>query len=151
VKTSNPVLSRLGQAAQRERSTGYGAYGPAGYVDQGQPYPTAAGYPTSAPAVRPMTIDDVVVKTVVLLGITGISAIVAWNVIPDSLSGLAWGGAAVVGCYAQEFPVAESTLGYGQSRSFGTITCDSEYTGMTCTDSSTGHYFRVSRETYELG
>jgi hypothetical protein len=64
---------------------------------------------------------------------------------------LTQGGAAVVGCYAQEFPVAESTLGYGQSRSFGTITCDSEYTGMTCTDSSTGHYFRVSRDTYELG
>jgi uncharacterized YccA/Bax inhibitor family protein len=97
VKTSNPVLSRLGQAAQRERSAGSGAYGPAGYADQGQPYPTAAGYPTSAPAVRPMTIDDVVIKTVVLLGITGISAIVAWNTIPDSLSGLAWGGAAVVG------------------------------------------------------
>jgi hypothetical protein len=65
--------------------------------------------------------------------------------------GLAQGGAAVVGCYGQEFPVAESTLGYGQTRSFGTITCDSEYTGMTCTDSSTGHYFRVSRDTYELG
>jgi hypothetical protein len=65
--------------------------------------------------------------------------------------GLAQGGAAVVGCYGQEFPVAETTLGYGQSRSLGTITCDSEYTGMTCTDSSTGHYFRVSRDTYELG
>jgi hypothetical protein len=64
---------------------------------------------------------------------------------------LTQGNAAVVGCYAQEFPVAESTLGYGQTRSFGTITCDSEYTGMTCTDSSTGHYFRVSRDTYELG
>jgi hypothetical protein len=64
---------------------------------------------------------------------------------------LTHGNAAVVGCYAQEFPVAESTLGYGQTRSFGTITCDSEYTGMTCTDSSTGHYFRVSRDTYELG
>jgi hypothetical protein len=64
---------------------------------------------------------------------------------------LTQGGAAVVGCYAQEFPVAESTLGYGQSRSFGSITCDSEYTGMACTDSSTGHYFRVSRDTYELG
>jgi hypothetical protein len=64
---------------------------------------------------------------------------------------LTQGGSAVVGCYAQEFPVAQSTLGYGQSRSFGTITCDSEYTGMTCTDTSTGHYFRVSRDTYELG
>jgi hypothetical protein len=64
---------------------------------------------------------------------------------------LTQGNAAVVGCYAQEFPVAESTLGYRQSRSFGTITCDSEYSVMTCTDNSTGHYFRVSRDTYELG
>jgi hypothetical protein len=64
---------------------------------------------------------------------------------------LTQGNAAVVGCYAQEFPVAESTLGYGQSLSLDTITCVSEYTGMTCTDSSTGHYFSVSREIYQLG
>lgn len=64
---------------------------------------------------------------------------------------LTQGGSAVVGCYGQEFPTAEQTLGYGQSRSLGTITCVSEYTGMTCTDSSTGHYFRVSRDGYELG
>jgi hypothetical protein len=61
-------------------------------------------------------------------------------------------GGVVVGCYGQEFgPAPQETLGYGQSRTFGTITCDSEYTGMTCTDGSTGHYFRVSRDTYELG
>jgi hypothetical protein len=65
---------------------------------------------------------------------------------------LTQGGSAVVGCYGQEFgPAPQQTLGYGQSLSFGTITCVSEYTGMTCTDSSTGHYFRVSRDTYELG
>jgi hypothetical protein len=61
-------------------------------------------------------------------------------------------GGAVVGCYGQEFgPAPQETLGYGQSRTFGTITCTSEYTGMTCTDGSTGHYFRVSRDGYELG
>jgi hypothetical protein len=65
---------------------------------------------------------------------------------------LTQGGSAVVGCYGQEFgPAPQQTLGYGQSLSFGTITCVSEYTGMTCTDSSTGRYFRVSRDTYELG
>ncbi len=65
---------------------------------------------------------------------------------------LTQGGTAVVGCYGQEFgPGPFPTLEYGQSRSFGTLTCDSEYTGMTCTDSSTGHYFRVSRDGYELG
>jgi uncharacterized YccA/Bax inhibitor family protein len=44
-----------------------------------------------------MTIDDVVVKTVLLLGITGISAVAAWNLIPDALLGAAWIGAAIVG------------------------------------------------------
>jgi hypothetical protein len=65
--------------------------------------------------------------------------------------GMRQGGPAVVGCYGQEFPPAQQTLGYGQALSLGTLTCLSEYTGMTCTDSSTGHYFRVSRDTYELG
>jgi hypothetical protein len=64
---------------------------------------------------------------------------------------LTQGGGAGFNCYGQEFPIAEQTLGYGQTRTLGTITCDSEYTGMTCTDSSTGHYFRVSRDSYELG
>lgn len=101
MKTSNPVLSRLGQAAERERSAGYnpaGSYGPAaGQPGYGQPYPTAPGYPAAPPAVQPMTIDDVVVKTVMLLGITGVSAVAAWNLVPDSLLGAAWIGAAVVG------------------------------------------------------
>jgi uncharacterized YccA/Bax inhibitor family protein len=90
VKTTNPVLTRLGQAAERERAPGYGP----GY---GQPYPTAAGYPAAPPAVQPMTMDDVVVKTVTLLGITGISAVAAWNLIPDTLLGAAWIGTAIVG------------------------------------------------------
>ena len=101
MKTSNPVLSRLGQAAERERSAGYnpaGSYGPAaGQPGYGQPYPTAPGYPAAPPAVQPMTIDDVVVKTVMLLGITGVSAVAAWTLIPDSLLGVSWIGAAVVG------------------------------------------------------
>jgi len=97
VKTSNPVLSRLGQAAERERTAGYGPAGPAGAPGYGQPYPGSSDYPAAPPAVQPMTIDDVVVKTVTLLGITGISAIVAWNVVPDSATGAAWIGAAVIG------------------------------------------------------
>ncbi|MDT5032273.1 MAG: hypothetical protein QOC94_2444 [Actinoplanes sp.] len=98
MKSSNPVLSRLGQAAERERTAGYGTYGPpTGQPGYGQPYPTAAGYPAAPPAVQPMTMDDVVVKTVLLLGITGISAVAAWNLIPDTMLGAAWIGAAVVG------------------------------------------------------
>ncbi len=56
-----------------------------------------------------------------------------WTCHGDSMSGT-------------EFP----TLQYGQTRSAGTITCDDEPTGMKCTDSSTGHYFRLSRESYEV-
>jgi uncharacterized protein DUF6636 len=61
------------------------------------------------------------------------------------------GGAAVFDCYAQGLPAPEQTLGYGEARTVGAITCTSEPSGMTCADSSTFHYFRVSRETYELG
>lgn len=44
-----------------------------------------------------MSIDDVVVKTVTLLGILGVSAAAAWVLVPDSLLRVAWIGAAVVG------------------------------------------------------
>ena len=52
-----------------------------------------------------------------------------------------------------QFPDGSPTLDYGQSRTAGTITCKSasESAGMTCTDSSTGHFFRVSRESYQVG
>jgi hypothetical protein len=42
-------------------------------------------------------------------------------------------------------------LAYGQTRSLGAITCDSQPAGITCTDSGTGHFFRVSPESYQLG
>ncbi|BCJ64401.1 Bax inhibitor-1/YccA family protein [Polymorphospora rubra] len=92
MRTSNPVLARLGRAAERERAAGYA---PAGQF--GQPYPTAAGYPAAPPAVQPMSVDDVVVKTVTLLGIVGASAAAAWVLVPDALLSAAWIGAAVVG------------------------------------------------------
>ncbi|MGC4804346.1 Bax inhibitor-1/YccA family protein [Micromonospora sp. DT233] len=98
MKTSNPVLARLGQAAERERSAGYapaGPYGQPGYPQQ--QYPGAPGYPAAPPTVTPMTIDDVVVKTVALLGILGVSAAAAWVLVPDRLLSVAWIGAAVVG------------------------------------------------------
>jgi hypothetical protein len=47
--------------------------------------------------------------------------------------------------------VGLQTLDYGQMSSIGAITCDSETAGMTCTDTSTGHFFRVSGESYQLG
>jgi hypothetical protein len=43
------------------------------------------------------------------------------------------------------------TLGDGQTRSLGAITCDSETSGITCTDTSSGRFFRISRDSYQLG
>jgi hypothetical protein len=40
---------------------------------------------------------------------------------------------------------------YNQPLSAGAITCSPEQSAMRCTDASTGHFFRVSRESYELG
>ena len=48
-------------------------------------------------------------------------------------------------------PRTDETLEYGQTRSVGVMTCNSEPSGVTCTDNSTGHYFRVSRDSYQLG
>ena len=42
-------------------------------------------------------------------------------------------------------------LAYGKSYFEGPITCSSETSGITCTDISTGHYFTISRESYDLG
>jgi hypothetical protein len=42
-------------------------------------------------------------------------------------------------------------LDYGQTRSVGTITCDVEPSGVTCTDSSTAHFLRLARDSYQLG
>jgi hypothetical protein len=72
----------------------------------------------------------------------------------------AWGGrfslqqgqAAEMECHNDTLRVPGArTLDYGQTISAGTITCESQPSGMKCTDSSTGHYFRVSRDSYNLG
>jgi hypothetical protein len=44
-----------------------------------------------------------------------------------------------------------TTLAYGQTKSAGSINCDSEQSGVTCTDSGSGHFFRVSHDSYQLG
>jgi hypothetical protein len=44
-----------------------------------------------------------------------------------------------------------TTLDFGQTRSVGVMTCASDASGVTCTDTSTGHFFRVSRDSYQLG
>ena len=48
-------------------------------------------------------------------------------------------------------PAAFAPLAYGQTHTVDTITCGSEPPGVTCTDTGTGHFFRVSDESYQLG
>ena len=43
------------------------------------------------------------------------------------------------------------TLDSAQAPYAGAITCSSEQSAVRCTDVSTGHFFRVSPESYELG
>jgi len=56
-------------------------------------------------------------------------------------------------------PIAVSTaradsdspiLRYGQTRSISPITCASQTSGVTCKDGGTGHYFFLSRDSYEM-
>ena len=59
----------------------------------------------------------------------------------------------VVDCekYPNQLPLPWPTLDYGQTRTLGVFTCDSEPSGIRCTNSNTGHFFRLSRESYEVG
>jgi hypothetical protein len=57
-------------------------------------------------------------------------------------------------CVGGELVVAPPplpTLEYGQTMSLGAITCVSEPAAVKCTDTSTGQFFRVSRDSYQLG
>ena len=42
------------------------------------------------------------------------------------------------------------TLRTGETRSVGSLTCAGEPAAVTCTDSSTGHFFRISRAAYTV-
>ncbi len=46
---------------------------------------------------------------------------------------------------------ATEPVNYDQPVTAGAITCDSDESAVKCSDASTGHFFRVSQESYELG
>lgn len=75
MRSSNPVLTRLGQAAAQERSQGYG--------------------PLSTD--RMMSLDDVLVRTVGLLVLTGVSAAFSWNFLSGPALALAVIGSMLAG------------------------------------------------------
>jgi uncharacterized YccA/Bax inhibitor family protein len=95
VRSSNPVLGRLDRAATDQRTAG--GYGPApGY----QGYQPTPGYPpvTGYPAERSMTLDDVVVRTVALLALTGITGAASWLLLPGGpMTALALIGSMIAG------------------------------------------------------
>lgn len=94
MRTTNPILTRLGTDAARERVAG-----PAGQPQVfGQPaaYPTGPGAVGAPPSVQPMTVDDVVVRTIGLITLTVLSAVVVWAVMPtESAIALAFPAAMV--------------------------------------------------------
>lgn len=73
MESTNPVLTRLDDTARVERHVlGVGA-------------------------VRPMTVDDVVVRTVALLALTGVTGATAWTYLPEGWAGVAALGSALAG------------------------------------------------------
>jgi uncharacterized YccA/Bax inhibitor family protein len=74
VRTTNPVLTRLTADAQRERAAA--AVQPQVFGQPAQTYPTVEG--AAPPRVRPMTVDDVVVRTVGLVALVVAAAGAIW-------------------------------------------------------------------------
>jgi uncharacterized YccA/Bax inhibitor family protein len=88
VRSSNPVLTRL----TPETQTGY-APAPSGYSSA----PTYQS-PVSTAVTDRMTIDDVVVRTVALLAVTGIAGAITWLLVNDTQTLMTvWIGAALIG------------------------------------------------------
>jgi len=93
LRSSNPILSRKDaftpaapQGPQGQQYTQYNPYQQSNiqdpYAPQGYGQP---GVPTQAPEGR-MTIDDVITKTAVVMGLLVISAALAWVFVPVTLS-----------------------------------------------------------------
>jgi uncharacterized YccA/Bax inhibitor family protein len=80
VRTTNPVLTRLGADAARERAASPEVFG------QAQAYPTDQSVLGTAapPEARPMTVDDVVVRTVGLIALVVLSAGAVWTLVPQT-------------------------------------------------------------------
>ncbi|AHH21346.1 Bax inhibitor-1/YccA family protein [Nocardia nova] len=80
--TSNPIFKNL----PKQQGGGYAGFGSAAagagqfaqYGQQQNPYGVQQGY-QEAPATRPMTIDDVVTKTGITLGVVTVAAIIAYG------------------------------------------------------------------------
>ena len=62
------------------------------------------------------------------------------------------GNVGTIACRGDSLRVlAQPSLDYGRTVSAGAITCDNEPTGLKCTDTSSGHFFQLSKNAYNLG
>jgi uncharacterized YccA/Bax inhibitor family protein len=90
VQSSNPVLSRLGRTAQAERAS----HAPT----EGYTVPQGFGLITPTGVSRPMTLDDVVTRTIILVGLTVVSAALSWLTLRSpAATGLAVIGSSLAG------------------------------------------------------
>lgn len=89
MRSHNPVLTRL----TPETHTGY-REPVSPYASESVTYPAQVITPAET---ERMTIDDVVVRTVGLLLLVGLSGAIAWNVVPNTAAGGLAFGAAMVG------------------------------------------------------
>jgi len=99
MQSSNPVLNRSsafapGQGQAYPGAAPYGQPGPYGYGGSGMPPQQYQGAPAAS---RPMTLDDVIVKTAITLGVVVAAAAAAWWTIPDTLVTPAFLAGALVG------------------------------------------------------
>jgi outer membrane protease len=65
---------------------------------------------------------------------------------------LSTGQPGAMSCHGDTLRVAgEQTLNYGQTISAGNTNCESQPSGVRCTDKTSGHFFEVSKDSYNLG
>jgi uncharacterized YccA/Bax inhibitor family protein len=104
MQSSNPIFQR--SAGFNGRSSN--AYGNQTYPASGMSYPgygtqstrtsqTPPGYVDQSRSTGPMTIDSVVQKTGITLGLVALTAALVWVLLPDRLLGMAWMAGAFVG------------------------------------------------------
>jgi hypothetical protein len=62
------------------------------------------------------------------------------------------GNPGTIACRGDSLRVlVQPTLDYGRTISAGAITCDNEPSGLKCTDTSSQHFFQLSKNAYNLG
>ena len=96
--SSNPVFSRSEGFNGRGSTSGmtYPAYGTPSAQGHSEPSTSGTGAPTQIDRGR-MTIDSVVQKTGITLGLVVVTAALVWVFMPDRLLGMAWMGGAFAG------------------------------------------------------